>query len=156
MPEPMDHRVEDRRDTDRRIDVLERQHDQLMNLIGEVRTEAKHASEINALRLDVIGKGQDFLAEQVKLLNRNVERTMEDPVNTAMGRALVKDIGLLQVQRREEIGRVEELEKNLNDLTADANQLKGALRFAQQTGLGGLFLALGSLALVILRWAFGH
>lgn len=146
-PNPGDDTSGDRRNTDRRLDTLERRYEALASSVSIVQSEQKLHGDIMALsfkgveaRHTILDRDNALIMTKIDKLVETVNVAIGDPDDSPMGRSLAKDI--LEIRKAYEASRDE-----VGTLKEEAAELRGALKFLRNSNIGAFLI--GGIALII-------
>lgn len=113
-----------------RVNRLEEQFEKVDKGLQRVELEQQHAREVLDARFNALNKGQDLLIEKFETLAKTVVDG-SDPTQKNTDK------------------RVQALEAVVDGIKSSADELRGALAFAKQSGIASLLIALAAIALAL-------
>lgn len=141
----------DGRGLERRVIMLERQTEQFKAALQRVELEQAHVREVIDSRFRALDKGQEMLLLKFDGLAAQIVRMSGDPTETPAGRVLAERLEAVKGETERRIGEMEAKVKGFDELKTQADQLKGGLALAQNSGIAGILLALAGLGIAALR-----
>lgn len=141
----------DRRNTDRRLDTLERRYEALASSVSTVQSEQKLHGDIMALsfkgveaRHTILDRDNALIMSKIDKLVDTVNVAIGDPDSSPMGRSLAKDIA--------DIKKVYETSvKDVGELKEEAAELRGALKFLRNFNIGTFVVGVVTTIIVVAK-----
>jgi hypothetical protein len=134
--------MEDRRSLDRRVTSLEQ-------IYARVEAEQKSLREMMDLRFQTIDKGQEILLVEFRSFKETVQRGIDDPHASPMGRALLAELEKVRQDVADLQTKHSAHHQRFASMQGVIDRFKGSIQLASAMGLGGLLLSLG---LALAKW----
>lgn len=124
-------------------------------LLQRLELEQGHVREMIGARFQALDRGQELVGQKIDALAAAVNLSSSDPSGSPSGRMLMERLSGLakdvESDRQKADGDRLVQDRKMTDLTALADQLKGALWLAQVTGWGSALVAGASFLYTLLR-----
>lgn len=134
-----------------RVEMLEKQHDDLQKAIARVELEQGRVQQVIDSRFRALDKGQEILSVKFDSLAKDIATMAGDPDQSPAGRLINERIA---VAKGEVKSRVDDIEKRVNEaqdaidsMKTLADNVRGGLILWKASGVAGLLLAIAALVL---------
>lgn len=151
----LEGRADDQRGIDGRVLALERQYSELTRKVDLVSNEQSHLRELVSSRFGTIEKGLELVSSQVTNLSASIQMMASDSANSPAGRALSREIADIKADHAKEAaelkGEIGQQEQRIDTLQREADEARGAIKFAGRWAVAGVLTALAAILLAALK-----